>query len=354
MVREATLSAVLSEFAQTMVTDFPIQSILDRLVERIVGVLPIDAAGVTLISPGAAPRYVAASDGSALRFERLQTQIGEGPCLLAYETGVAVTVPDLAADRRFPEFSRAATDAGLVAVFTFPLRHGEGRLGALDLYRNRTGPLSAPDMVAAQTLADVAASYLINAQARDQDREESRRAVALSLHDSLTGLPNRVLFFQMLEHAASRARRSGSSAAVLFADLDRFKDVNDTYGHQVGDHALVAVGRRLLELVRPGDTLARIAGDEFVFLCEDINSIAVAEQLAERITAAMAEPFVLEAATVTIGASVGIAFAGKAVDITSQLVVDADSAMYRMKERAGGRDHGPAGQVANAEAVGTL
>ena len=139
MPSEQQLSDVLSEFARTMVTDFPIQAILDHLVERIVDVLPITAAGVTLISPGADPRYVAASDESALRFEELQTELGEGPCLAAYQTGEAVAVADLRDEARFPRFAPRALEAGLVAVFTFPLRNGDEQLGALDLYRDTPG-----------------------------------------------------------------------------------------------------------------------------------------------------------------------------------------------------------------------
>ena len=135
------LSDVLSEFARTMVTDFPIQGILDHLVKRIVDVMPVTAAGVTLISPGLEPRYVAASNESALRFEKLQTELGEGPCLAAYHTGEAIAVPDLRLDGRFPKFTPRALDAGLAAVFTFPLRHGDMLLGALDLYRDTPGRL---------------------------------------------------------------------------------------------------------------------------------------------------------------------------------------------------------------------
>ena len=102
MSSEQRLSDILGEFARTMVTDFPIQSILDRLVESIVDILPITSAGVTLISPGAMPRYVAASDDSALCFEELQTELGEGPCLAAYHTGEAVAVSDLRGETRFP------------------------------------------------------------------------------------------------------------------------------------------------------------------------------------------------------------------------------------------------------------
>ena len=99
------LADLLSEFARTLVTDFPIQAILDHLVGRIVDVLPITAAGVTLIAPGATPRYVSASDEAAFRFEQLQSELGEGPCIAAYETGKAVAVPDLRTDDRFPSFA---------------------------------------------------------------------------------------------------------------------------------------------------------------------------------------------------------------------------------------------------------
>src|ERR1700728_87535 len=116
MASERQLSLVLSEFAQTMVTDFPIQGILERLVGKIVEMLPITGAGVTLISPATDPQYVAASDEDALRFEQLQTELGEGPCLAAYRTGEAVAVPDLAADDRFTVFGPAAVAVGLAAV----------------------------------------------------------------------------------------------------------------------------------------------------------------------------------------------------------------------------------------------
>jgi diguanylate cyclase (GGDEF)-like protein len=337
VVHEAKLSAVLSDLARTLATDFPIQGILDHLVESIVEVLPITSAGVTLISGGHAPRYVAASDSDALRFERLQSEIAQGPCVLAFESGDAVAVPNLADDDRFPIFAKAATEAGLAAVFTFPMRGATGRLGALDLYRDQVGDLEPHDMEAAQTLADVAAAYLHNAQARDDARRATDQFRHGALHDPLTGLPNRVLLQQRIEHAAQRARRSHTNAAILFVDLDRFKQVNDTHGHLVGDELLLAVAQRLARLVRPGDTLARFAGDEFVFLCEDLSRPGDVEALAKRVDEAFAKPFLLFGIEVSTSASVGVAFAGPGEDISDELVAQADIAMYQAKRKGGAR-----------------
>ena len=138
---------------------------------------------------------------------------------------MAVAIPNLATDDRFPRFGPAAVSGGLAAVFTFPLRHSSGQLGALDLYRDTPGQLDAFDMSAAQTLADVTAAYLLNAQARDEARADADRMFENSLHDPLTGLPNRLLLQARIEHAAGRAERTHADAAILFADLDQFKRV---------------------------------------------------------------------------------------------------------------------------------
>ncbi len=338
VVYEQKLSAVLSEFARTLATDFPIQGILDHLVERIVDVLPITAAGVTLIAEGEEPHYIAASDESALRFEKLQTGFDEGPCLAAYRSGEAVAVADLANDSRFRRFGPPAVAAGLAAVFTFPLQYEGGRLGALDLYRDTPGELTAEDMAAAQTLADVTVAYLLNAQAREEALAASNRFRNSALHDPLTGLPNRLLLQQRLEHAAQRAQRSHTHAAILFVDLDRFKRVNDTHGHAVGDALLLAVAERLSSLVRPGDTLARVGGDEFVFLCEDLHNEFDADLVAVRIDEAFATPFMAAGIEIAVTVSVGVAFAGKGEAVSDRLVIQADIAMYQAK-RKGGASH---------------
>lgn len=337
MATERRLSDLLSEFARTLLTDFPIQGILDHLVVRIADVLPIGSAGVTLISASDEPRHVAASDESALRFVKLQTELGEGPCLTAHSTGEFVSVPDLRSDDRFPDFARRAVEAGLRAVFSFPLQNESHRLGALDLYRESAGSMNFEAMETAQTLADVTTAYLLNAEARVDLEDSNRQAKHNSLHDPLTGLPNRTLFVERLDHAMLRARRSEKLVAVFFADLDQFKAVNDAFGHHVGDELLVAVAERLDGVMRPGDTLARLSGDEFVILCEDLDDASSVEPLAARIESALSQPFALSESEIAVTASVGIAFAGLGGDLPERVLEEADAAMYQVKRRGGGR-----------------
>lgn len=331
------LSDLLSEFARTLVTNFPIQSILDHLVVRIAEVLPIGSAGVTLISETLEPRHIAASDESALRFVKLQTEMGEGPCMSAYRTGNAVVVPELREDQLFPNFSPRALEEGLRAVFSFPLQSDDERLGALDLYRTTPGMMDSEELYAAQTLADVTSAYLLNAQARSDLEESHETARQTSLHDPLTGVPNRLLFVQRLEHAILRCRRSEKMLAVFFVDLDQFKRVNDSFGHHVGDQLLSAVADRLTHVLRPGDTLARLSGDEFAVLCDDLDDAAQVEPVAARIRESLTEPFLLDGNEIRISASVGIAFAGLADDVPELVLQQADAAMYQAKRGGGGR-----------------
>jgi diguanylate cyclase (GGDEF)-like protein len=337
MPSEQQLSDVLSEFASTMLTEFPIQGILDHLVRRIVDVMPITAAGVTLISPGIRPRYVAASDALALRFEQLQTELGEGPCVEAYRTGTAVTMPDLRRDSRFPNFTPRALNEGLAAVFTFPLHDRDRCLGALDLYNDTPERLGRRALEVAQTLANVASAYLLNAQTRADLQDAADRSRDQSLHDPLTGLANRTLLLDRLSHAVQRSRRSDKTLAILFVDLDQFKLVNDRFGHKVGDELLVAVANRLAGLLRPADSVARLSGDEFVILCEDFDGKPGVSEVADRISEALGAPYVLSTTTVNVTASVGIAFAGRGVFPPAQLLQDADAAMYQAKRKGGNR-----------------
>jgi diguanylate cyclase (GGDEF)-like protein/PAS domain S-box-containing protein len=157
-----------------------------------------------------------------------------------------------------------------------------------------------------------------------------------TLHDPLTELPNRELFLERLRLARAR-RLSGSGLAVLFVDIDRFKEVNDTLGHHAGDELLTAVARRLLAAVRPSDVVARFAGDEFLVLADEVGSVAGARRFAHRLTESLREPFTLAGEARTVTASLGVAYSAELADSAEEILRRADAAMYLAKQRGRNR-----------------
>ena len=165
-------------------------------------------------------------------------------------------------------------------------------------------------------------------------RNTERMLVHAALHDSLTNLPNRRLLRDRLDTALARAQRSLSTVAVLFLDLDRFKDVNDTYGHDVGDEVLVGVASGIHAAMRSCDTVARLGGDEFVVVCEDVQAEQDVTRLAERILAGVRRPVTVEGHHLSVAASIGIAVASPGAESADELLRRADLAMYRAKHSA--------------------
>ncbi|MEB3336976.1 MAG: EAL domain-containing protein, partial [Leptolyngbyaceae bacterium] len=164
-----------------------------------------------------------------------------------------------------------------------------------------------------------------------QLREQAQQLEYDALHDGLTGLHNRALLMDRLHHAMLRTQQHGSQFAVLFLDLDRFKVVNDSVGHLVGDQLLVAIARRLETCTSPSDTVARLGGDEFVILLEDIEDINQAIATANRIQRELKSPLALAGRELFITASVGIALSDSGYKKPEELLRDADIAMYRAK-----------------------
>ncbi len=160
-----------------------------------------------------------------------------------------------------------------------------------------------------------------------QDQAEVLRSLAL--HDPLTGLPNRALFTERLEHGWARHHRAAAPISLLFCDVDEFKSVNDTHGHPVGDTVMVALAQRLRAGVRPGDTAARLGGDEFVVLCEDADPTTAAA-VAQRLTRSLGEPVEVGGVSVSVSVSIGWATSTPDQDVAA-LIRAADDAMYRVK-----------------------
>jgi diguanylate cyclase (GGDEF)-like protein/PAS domain S-box-containing protein len=179
-----------------------------------------------------------------------------------------------------------------------------------------------------------------------------RRLMHQAFHDQLTGLPNRALFLDRLEHAQARARENGNSQAVLFVDLDRFKLINDSLGHRAGDDVLCTVGSRIVGALGFGDTVARFGGDEFTVLLEQVTDRAEAAETAERILTALSLPINAGDRSVVISASIGIAIADSG-DAPHDLLAAADIAMYEAKS-AGGARHAIAASDADGVARAKL
>jgi diguanylate cyclase (GGDEF)-like protein/PAS domain S-box-containing protein len=170
-------------------------------------------------------------------------------------------------------------------------------------------------------------------------KEAEAELMHRSTHDPLTGLINRPQLFHLLDQALARAARREEQVAVLFVDLDGFKVVNDTHGHAAGDELICAVAERLTHTVRRGDVVARIGGDEFVVMCEQISHPEEASDLAERLIAELRRPFGIDAGDVSIGASVGLACEPAMLASAAELVRNADAALYQAKRGGRGRAH---------------
>lgn len=167
-------------------------------------------------------------------------------------------------------------------------------------------------------------------------KEDAARIQYMAHFDALTALPNRALFLDRLQQILAQSKRNGQSSALMFLDLDRFKAVNDTLGHHIGDLLLQAVADRLKACVRETDTVSRLAGDEFTVLLPNVHSREDATVVAKKITAALATPFLLDGHKVNIGSSTGIAFYPADADSDEALIKCADHAMYAAKEQGRG------------------
>jgi diguanylate cyclase (GGDEF)-like protein len=217
--------------------------------------------------------------------------------------------------------------------------------------------------LARQAVHEGAQDYLVKRRATREllarsiryaiERKRSEARVArLAVHDPLTGLPNRVLLLDRMSIAIARSGRRPTGLALMFLDLDRFKSVNDRFGHGVGDELLVRLAQRLQSILRPSDTVARFGGDEFLILCEELRSEREAIHVAERARAAVAEPVVLGGNEIALQASVGIACAPPAATSAEDLIREADIAMYRAKRSGSGIELFEA--ATHAEAIAEL
>jgi diguanylate cyclase (GGDEF)-like protein len=261
----------------------------------------------------------------------------------------------LAQTERIDDATRELVDHGASCVLLDLSMGGEDRLGPLE--QIRTAAPGVPVIALSSHSDEDAGLHAVKAGAQDYlirseltpvslgravrfAMERKRSEVELAhqaLHDPLTGLPNRALFLDRLGVALDRSRRTKSSIAILFLDVDDFKEVNDSLGHAAGDTLLIGLAERLREMLRPMDTVARLGGDEFTFLIEQLSSEREAVLIAERIGHTTSLPIALENGEASITVSIGITMVTDPSVSVDRVMRDADTAMYRAKQQGGGR-----------------
>jgi diguanylate cyclase (GGDEF)-like protein len=306
------------------------QALLDEAVALVTGTLGVtDCAIVELVEGGGRVR-LAAGTGAGVDPDADPEDLPAADRLLTgwvVAGDKPVNVWEWASERRFD--GGALRDRGVRSTAAAAIRGRTGAFGTIVVHAPRIGTFSKDDAHWLQSMADLLASAL--------DRDESEARVRhQSLHDALTGLPNRSLFYDRIGQAFARSQRSETHVAVLLLDVDQFKTINDSLGHEAGDELLIALSGRLQHVIRGADTVARLGGDEFVVCCE-VESEAEAIAVAERIADAWERPIpVGTGGEIFVSASIGITIATRPQSAETMLR-EADAAMYRAKELGRGR-----------------
>jgi diguanylate cyclase (GGDEF)-like protein len=326
--RQALLER-LSELQRAIVNRTALAEVLELVAEGLEETLGDVLVAIRLVDPGErGPATLVTSHGATQRLaERWRTaRVVELLSRPALEGGRVVVTHEPEPAAAEAEFAAEGVRAAVAA----PL-YERGRIaGALAVGTTSEDRRFEPeDEEIVLAFAELASLALNDARAAAEATHEA-------FHDSLTGLPNRSLFIDRLNHALARIEREGAPLAVLFCDLDGFKTVNDSLGHAAGDRLLQAVGRRLEESLRPSDTVARFGGDEFAVLLEELARPEDAARAAARVIAQLEAPFEIEGREIFVGISVGIAAASRGDDADS-ILRNADLAMYRAKARGKGR-----------------
>jgi diguanylate cyclase (GGDEF)-like protein/PAS domain S-box-containing protein len=326
--RQQAAVAALGRFA---LEEQDLERVMDRVAETVSATLELEFCELLELTPRGSALRLTAGTGwpeghvrRALVTSGPETQVG----YTLTEPGPVVTA-DIADEQRFA-FPATFADAGIRSGITVPVAARAGVWGVLGAHSRSPRRFASDEADFLLAVANVVSSAVDRSLV---DEEVRHRA----LHDPLSGLPNRALALDRLEGALARRRRDGRAVAVLLADLDQFKLVNDSLGHKAGDDLLVALAPRLQDAVRPSDTVARLGGDEFLVVCEQLDGAHEAIRVAERVAQAITLPIVLSAGEHFITASIGIAVADSAEAVPEDLLRDADAAMYRAKERGRGR-----------------
>ncbi|MGI8684612.1 MAG: putative bifunctional diguanylate cyclase/phosphodiesterase, partial [Acidimicrobiales bacterium] len=314
----------------------PITEVLDAITEGAAELLGDDVVGLCLLDPDDPSMLIMVSSrgmGEKLTRSLTRSAIDVGVGGLVTAAGRLVVTHDYPA--LMHPLEPLVAD-GLKTAMGAPVFQDGQPIGSLVVASHdadRRYDATQQEMLLA--FAEHASLALNDASAVDAMRKAFADAVHQAHHDTLTGLPNRALVLDRLGQALARPRRDPGEIGVLFVDLDRFKAVNDTLGHSVGDEVLVRIGERLQASVRPDDTVGRLAGDEFVVVCEDVDTAELL-LIAQRVARAIEAPLSLYGRDAVITASIGVAHVVGGAQ-PEEVLRDADVAMYRAKQRGRAR-----------------
>jgi diguanylate cyclase (GGDEF)-like protein len=329
--QRAAQQATVSEIGQRALSNVGITPLLNEAVMMVSQTLSIDLVTVLELQADEQNMLMRAGAGWApgVIGHHLVPFDAASQAAMAIRAEAPVVVDDYSTETRF-RGAAVLRDQGALSGITVPIRGREGAFGVLAAHARSLRGFSADDVNFLQSVANVLAAAI----ERRRSEAETRH---LALHDPLTGLPNRALFRDRLQHALARSRRRDTTLAVLFLDVDNFKVVNDSLGHEAGDELLIALAPRLDEAVRSGDTVARFGGDEFVLLCEDVADEQEALEIAERVKECFVQPLSIAGGERFVTASIGVAMPSAGHDLPESLLRDADAAMYQAKERGRAR-----------------
>jgi diguanylate cyclase (GGDEF)-like protein len=255
-----------------------------------------------------------------------------GPAGEAVRSGATQVVQNFAGENGQYPWQTAAEQRGYRSCIALPLVDQQNTFGALTIYSGLAGAFSPQEIELLEELSNDLAYGICSLRTRARREQAEDRLVYLSEHDPLTGLPNRPLLRDRFDRAASQASREHSSVALLYLDLDHFKQINDALGHVVGDRLLIALIDRLRQCIRDTDTISRQGGDEFVILLTDIRDPAIVSRIAQEILAAIAEPFEIDGTSLTTTFSIGISLFPADGENFDTLLKQADSALYQAKD----------------------
>jgi len=316
-----------------------LDSVLESILESAMELVTADDTHVFLYEHGVLSFASALFNGHQQRKPFMNPR-PEGITYKVAKEGEKIVVNSMMNHPLFEDLSWEGSIVGL------PLKIGNTVLGVMNVALKRAHEFTINEIRALEFLAEQASIAIQNAKLYEQaqqeivDRKKAEEAIKyMAHHDALTGLPNRRLFNERISLEISRSQRNNQKIGVMLFDLDHLKNVNDSFGHSVGDLLLQSVGQRLLGLLRKSDTVARMGGDEFLLILPEMKQPQDAVLTAERILSALSTPFLLDGNQINITTSIGIVFFpddGTGVD---DLIKKADIAMYKAKEKGGNIYH---------------